>query len=220
MRLTSLSAGLFSIAFALPGCNSLQGNVTIGAVGATALGSSMVTHEVEQIYYFGVFDPQDQVPPEVYRVRVHGQASAISFAKFASGWVPASVIDSLSSHVGFDKDSAVAKVSGAPDDSKATLQTGRRLVMFGPEGFREAPKDHRLVVVMGSDPSAFFSAIDQSLGLVAEAIGSQRNDALVRTLFEQLVKTKSESDRLADLARDLAIDLPAQPVQVVSGATP
>ena len=42
-------------------------------------------------------------------------------------------------------------------------------MMFGPEGFREAPANHRLVVVMGADPSAFFEAVDQTLGVIAQA---------------------------------------------------
>ena len=38
----------------------------------------------------------EQVPPSVYRVRVKGQASFLSATKFASGWVPADLVDSLS----------------------------------------------------------------------------------------------------------------------------
>jgi hypothetical protein len=175
-----------------------------------------MTSEIEQIYYLGVLDPQDQVPPEIYRVRVHGQASFIGLTKFASGWVPAQAIDSLSSTVQFDKDSRQAKITPASADERAVLQTGRRLVMFGPEGFREAPKDHRLVVVMGSDPEGFFEAIDQSLGIVAQAQNDQRNDTLTRQLFEQLVVLKSERERLGELAKDVDIELPPTRV-VVSG---
>jgi hypothetical protein len=34
---------------------------------------------------------------------MHGQASFISFAKFASGWVPAGLVDSLGSNISFNK---------------------------------------------------------------------------------------------------------------------
>lgn len=190
-------------------CGTLQGSIALGAIGATALGASTVTTEIEQTYYLGVFDPQDQLPPEVYRVRVHGQASFIGFTRFASGWVPAEVVDSLGSQIGFEKGSTQLKITPAAADHQSTPQPGRRLVMFGPEGFREAPKGHRLVVVMGSDPEAFFSAIDQSLGVVAQVMNEQRNDALARTLFEQLVLVKSQRERLADLAKDVTVELAA-----------
>src|SRR5437879_5604100 len=73
----------------LSGCASPAGTYALGAVGATVLGAQSPNNEIEVIYYLGVFDPQDQLPPTVYRVRVHGQASFISLTKFASGWVRA-----------------------------------------------------------------------------------------------------------------------------------
>ena len=94
------------------------------------------TSEIQQVYYLGVFDPLEQVPPTVYRVTVHGQASAISAMRFASGWVPAHLIDSLQSRVTQDMDSGDVGVSGGENLSR--IKTGRRLIQFGPEGFREA----------------------------------------------------------------------------------
>lgn len=53
-------------------------------MGTTLLGARTPANEIEQIYYLGVFDPQEQLEPMVYRVRVHGQASPISGMKFGS----------------------------------------------------------------------------------------------------------------------------------------
>ena len=72
--------------------------------------------------------------------------------------------------------------------------------MFGPEGFRKAPKDHRLVVVMGADPSAFFEAVDQTLGVIAQATQGVASSKLRDTLFEELIRVKSERQKLNDLA--------------------
>ena len=72
--------------------------------------------------------------------------------------------------------------SSEPSDAKDTSAlSGRRLMMFGPEGFREAPRNHRLVVVMGSSPEKFFSAVDEALGhldrVPAPLVGEQVPDA-------------------------------------------
>jgi hypothetical protein len=82
------------------------------------------------------------------------------------------------------------------------------LMVFGPEGFREAPKDHRLVIVMGTSPENFFNAIDSSLGVISQAQEKQRNDALEQPLFKALLATKGERERLQDLRKDIEIDLP------------
>src|SRR5262245_33562546 len=75
---------------------------TAGLVaGVTVAGGRSPGQEIEQVYYLGVFDPQDQVPPSVYRVTVHGQASVLGLTKFASGWVPADIADSLNTQIGY-----------------------------------------------------------------------------------------------------------------------
>jgi hypothetical protein len=59
--------------------------------------------------------------------------------------------------------------------------------MFGPEGFREAPRDHRLVIVMGSSPQKFFSAVDSALGLVASVTQGQGDGpAIEKALWEDM----------------------------------
>lgn len=198
-----------SVCFALAACETIEGTVTLGTIGATLLGAQAPTQEIEQIYYVGVFDPQEQLPPEVYRIRVHGQASFISLMKFGSGWVRADLIDSLGTTVGFNEETNAIEVKKSGDDDVFdNLKTGRRLVMFGPEGFREAPADHRLVIVMGSSPENFFKAIDQSLSVVSEVREERRNAALDRALFEALTRLRSERQRLAELAKDIDADLP------------
>jgi hypothetical protein len=172
------------------------------------LGAGRPSSEVEQIYYIGVFDPQEQVPPEMYRVRVHGQASAISSMSFASGWVHASLIDSLGTSIRTDMESGLTSITrGESPEEFKPFKTGRRMMMVGPEGFREAPKDHRLVIVMGASPEKYFQAIDESLGAVSEVIAEQRSAALSQELFEALYKLKSEHDRLNDLEMDIATGL-------------
>lgn len=198
-------------------CSSLAACSTeeiIGSmIGATILGANSPSQEIQQIYYLGAFDPQGQLPPTVYRIRVHGQASFISFMRFASGWVPAQFIDSLSSDVKFgaEKTAGIGIDAGA-SDKLSELTTGRRLMLFGPEGFREAPRNHRLVVVMGTSPDDFFNAIDQSLGTIAQlrAAQKQRDDAdtmergqLDRDLFKALAHVKDQRNQLEALRREI-----------------
>lgn len=174
----------------------------LALLGTGVAGVSPSSH-LEQVYYLGVFDPQEQLPSTIYRVRVRGQGSALNFTRYASGWVRADLIDSLSTVAKFktkDLDSGV-EVTAAQSETNALA--GRRLVLFGPEGFREAPKDHRLVVVMGSSPEKFFSAVDQALGNVAAATQGTSGPDLERGLFSEILRLKSELERLEDLRADI-----------------
>ncbi|WP_299623797.1 hypothetical protein [Pelagibius sp.] len=193
----------------LTACDSTTDTIALTAgiaVGTTVVGANIPGQEIEQIYYLGVFDPQEQVPPTIYRVRVHGQASVYSSVKFASGWVPAQVIDSLSSHVGFavnDPSKPGVQIEPGKPNDIAKLTPGRRLIQFGPEGFRESPKDHRLVIVMGGSPEAFFQAIDEALGSVGGAIQARQDADLKGELFKALVLLRAQRDRLDDLSREV-----------------
>ena len=202
--------GLPLILAGLSACGDATENLVLGTVGVTLLGAQAPSHEIEQIYYLGVFDPQDQLPPQVYRVRVHGQASFISFVNFASGWVPADLIDSLGTQISFDKATGGIDIKKPGQGETASLKTGRRLVLFGPEGFREAPANHRLVIVMGSSPEGFFKAIDSALGTVAGALEEQRATGLNRELFAALIQITNERERLNELDKDVALELPEQ----------
>jgi hypothetical protein len=153
------------------GCNTPGKTAALTAgvvVGATVVGANSPANELEQVYYLGVFDPNEQLPTSIYRVRVHGQSSAISSIRFASGWVPAKLVDSLSDQVSLDPNSSSpANIVAAINNQEANLQTNRRLWVFGPEGFRVVPEDYRLTIVMSADPSQYFAAIDQMLGITA-----------------------------------------------------
>lgn len=199
-QLIGLSAILVFLGIA-SGC-STEG--TLGAViGTTIVGGTTPSNQIEQIYYLGVFDPREQIDPTVYRVIVRGQASAISTMKFGSGWVPARLVDSLSTHISF-KDGKI-DIADTNDTNRTTLTTGRRLMLFGPEGFREAPKDSRLAIVMGSSPEDFFNAIDTVLGTVSQAQDAQRNTKLKKKLFEALLNVKNEKERLGDLDTEIKV---------------
>jgi hypothetical protein len=190
--------GVFSLAasFGLVGCATpaaTAGAIAAGVVGVTLTGAVSPGHEIEQIYYLGVFDPQDQLPPQVYRLVVHGQASAISGVKFGSGWVPASIIDSLSGHLEYNVNTNGSGLTITRDEDTAShLQVGRRLVQFGPEGFRVVPKDYRLVILMGHSPKAFFEAVDKTLGSLSGASLAQNNLELERDLLKMTIQLDSE----------------------------
>jgi hypothetical protein len=147
------------------GCHTAAETAGLVA-GATATGAISPANEIEQVYYVGTFDPEEQLPPQVYRLRVHGQSSAISGDSFASGWVPAKLIDSLSGRVTLDPYGGSGPVITGPSSAdEVNLNVGRRMWMFGPEGFRVAPADYRLAIVMSADPSKYFDAMDQMLGI-------------------------------------------------------
>jgi hypothetical protein len=195
------------------GCGSPeQIATTAGSVIVTSMvaGSGMPSHEIEQVYYLGVYDPQEQVPPSVYRVTVRGQASAISAMRFGSGWVPAGLVDSLTGQLAFDANGKI-KVDKPADGELAALETGRRLVLFGPEGFRPAPRGHRLVIVMGATPEAFFNAVDDALGSLANAQREERHSQLKTDVIKVLGALRGQRERLADLEVELKAEEKEQP---------
>ncbi|HYC76791.1 MAG TPA: hypothetical protein VEI02_04095 [Planctomycetota bacterium] len=180
--------------------------VATGAVlGTVALGRTP-SHDLEQIYYLGVFDPMEQVPPTLYRVIVRGQASAMSNVKYASGWVPSAVVDTLQTRMFFDPQTGDLQIKGG-QAGDVGIKPDRRMFMFGPEGFREAPMDHRLVIVMGADPSAYFEAVDSVLGGLAteraeSRAASKANNALV---FDRMRSIVRQQERVEGLKRELRI---------------
>jgi len=201
----------------LGGCADIAvRNSAIGVAAVVQAGRTPTT-AINQVYYLGVFDPQDQLPPTIYRVRVNGQASALSETKFASGWVRADLVDSLSGRVDMPSDTTQPAGQATGDDSKPGVKverekgllTGRRLMMFGPEGFREAPRDHRLVVVMGADPSAFFTAVDEALGTVASVTqGTNAGPAIEKALWTDLARVRLQGQRMGLLSESVANDIP------------
>jgi len=147
-------------------------------------------------------------------VRVNGQSSMLSETKFASGWVRADLVDSLSGRVELPSDAPRtpddADKAGVTVEREKGLLTGRRLMMFGPEGFREAPRDHRLVVVMGADPSAFFAAVDEALGTVASVTqGTNAGPAIEKALWTDLARVRLQVQRMGILSDSVGNDIPA-----------
>ena len=191
--------------FLLGGCNTLEGKVAAGAWGATAALAQAPAHEVEQIHYIGVFDPHEQVPPSVYRVRVRGQASFMSRTNFASGWVHASLVDSLGTNMSFNNETGSWNVSKVEERETTKLKTGRRQMLFGPLGFREQPADHRLCIVMGANPDEWFRAMDEALGVVADAVSERRVGELKSDVFDQITTAKQEQKALESLETSITV---------------
>ncbi len=194
-------AVLLCAATASLGCSSFTATVAGVAVGTTLAGAYTPAHGIEQIYYLGTFDRQGQLPPQFYRLTVRGQASIISNMRFGSGWVRAEVIDAIE---GWSPAGSDAEGGGEVD-----LKEGRALVQYGPEGFREAPRDHRLVIVMGGDPSAFFKAMDMSLGNVARVQSIQRQSAFSQAIFAEYVALNRQHDRLVALQHQIETSVEA-----------
>lgn len=210
LRAACGAGALAALAASAPGCGNAPANIALGTVAVAAVGGYSPEQEIEQVYYLGIFDPHEQVEPQqVYRLTVHGQASFISRMKFGSGWVPASLIDSLNTSASIGSDSDRPTLQTAGKEPLATLKTGRRLVLFGPEGFREAPADYRLVIVMGASPEAFFKAIDTSIGTISQVRREQSNPDVVRQLVQAREQLSTEQQRLSDLSADVTSDLPA-----------
>jgi hypothetical protein len=198
IRLVGAGALLFLLAAI--GCSS-PGR-TNNAILSTGLAIATFTPnaEIEQIYYLGVIDPIEQVPEAIYRVRVRGQASAMSETKFASGWVPAWTIDALngqSSGVDAAKNRWLQQRCDKPETCIPTV--GRGLVQFGPEGFREAPRDHRLVIVMGADPSKFFQAIDKTLATISDVKLDKQNAGIRKEMNAALSQLREDQVGLKEI---------------------
>lgn len=178
---------------ACSGLSVVHRNQLVGA--GLAQGLSMLPNgDLEQTYYLGSFDPQDQVPPAVYRIRVRGQSSVLSAFRFASSWVPAEIVDSLTGSI------AISTRDGNLDVRKdgpvEGIATGRGLVLFGPEGFREAPRNHRLVIVMGSSPETVEQAFASALGTVARVRSGESTVAMDRSIIELLSDLGREKQQL------------------------
>ncbi len=200
------------VSLTLSGCTTVE--LLVGGIvgGTTAYFSRSPGNEIEQTYYLGAFDPNEQIAPTVYRVRVHGQASSLSFTKFASGWIKSDLIDSLGTNIDFNGQNGGINVDSSGQAALSSLSPEKRLILFGPEGFREAPKDHRLVIVMGSSPESFFKAVDQSLGIISEVKAQTMSEGLSRRLFEALHEMESEQEYLNSLKKDIDAELPESTV--------
>ena len=194
-RKPTLIALALAFAATLDGCASVAGEAAL-TVATIGIGAVAKGHDIQQTYYLGVFDPQEQLPTSLYRITVRGEASVVNSVKFASGWVDARLVDSLETRIQFD---AKGEVSLGDAKGKVTLKTGRPLWVFGPEGFREAPREHRLVVVMGSDPSAFFQAVDDTLGELNLAANWDRDNDVSASALDLLKLIDTQQTEVREL---------------------
>lgn len=195
-----LSPYLFciSLCLILSSCGTPE-TVVGSAIGITAFGGRSPGHELQQVYYLGAFDPLEQLPPLMYRITVFGQASVLSSVKFSSGWVRSELIDSLNTQIEYEDGAGGMKISRIGDEELSGLNPSRRLYLFGPEGFREAPKDHRLVIVMGSSPQKFFEAVDQTLSIYARSEYEEQNTELIQKIFAIRNGLMNQQQRLNDI---------------------
>jgi hypothetical protein len=185
---------------------ALTAGVMAGGIATSGVTPS---HELEQIYYLGIFDPDEQPPRSVYRLRVHGQSSPINRTRFASGWVPAKLIDALGSQVALSPEAQVGpNIQAAAAGQEVSLEIGRRMVAFGPEGTRPVPAGYRLVIVMGADPSKFFDAVDRALGNTSPATSKESQMAIQVKLFSEFQALISSRQKLDALKLQEATDLP------------
>ncbi len=196
VRLTLLALAVPAL---LQGC-AIEHVATRNSLTAATVATLAATPnaDIEQTYYLGSFDPQDQVPPAIYRIRVRGQSSVLNRTRFASSWVPAEVVDALTGSISF-KDKSSLDVQATGTAGAKGLDVGRGMIMFGPEGFREAPRNHRLVIVMGSDPEQVEQAFASALGTVASVKFGQGGAAVNDAVMDLLLKLADEKDSLRQL---------------------
>jgi hypothetical protein len=145
MTITAIVTAIV-VYFGAYGC--AEAGIAAGAGTGVLLAARAPAQDFEQIYYLGVLDYSQQLPMTVYRVTVRGQSSAFSNIRFASGWLQAEFVDVLGTDVNEAHNKEPELLNGSD----------RRLVLLGPEGFRTAPTNYRLVITMGSKPSAIFEA--------------------------------------------------------------
>ncbi len=152
----------------------------LSIVGPLILGAC-VSQDFRQVYYLGVYDPNEDVTQQLYRVSIQGDTAWYSTVKYASGWAPAEAVDALTGTL--TQDQAGVRLSGEGRDVR--LPPGRSLMLYGPEGFRIVPQDHRLVLVMSSDPSEFFKQVQLIAGAKVEADLSGEREVLLELLQEE-----------------------------------
>ena len=200
--LVALPGSALAISALLGGCGGMTVAQTNSVIAGSGFGAGALTPsgDLEQTYYLGSFDPRGQLPPSIYRIRVRGQASALTATRFASSWVPAEVVDSLTGTVSNEAGRRDPTVTSDANSRSSLADAGRALVMFGPEGFREAPRNHRLVVIMGANPDAVENAFASALGTVASVKFGTRGSGLERNSFSLLLELSREREELKALA--------------------
>ncbi len=187
---------LLLLATLASGCSTVaHTNQAIALAGTVGL-SLTPSFDLEQTYYLGSFDPAGQLPPTLYRIRVRGQSSILNNTKFASSWVPAEVVDALTGSAQLDVKSGKVTIESDTAHANNINESGRRLIQFGPEGFRSAPKNHRLVILMGASPETVEQAFSQALGTVAMAASGASGNAVDRDALKALLDMGRDKAKL------------------------
>jgi hypothetical protein len=186
-----------SVCWGMTGCMGLPvpERNSSAALGLAVMAVNPST-DIEQVYYLGSFDPRGQFPPSIYRIRVRGQSSILNSTRFASSWVPAEVVDALTGQIGIDPKNGKVSIEQNPSVRASLSDAGRGLLMFGPEGVREAPRGHRLVVIMGASPETVEQAFASALGTVAQVKFGVSGSALDKDLFALLLELGQEREQL------------------------
>lgn len=151
-----------------------------------------VPTRIHTIHYLGVFDPQDQVPPELYRIDISGRAGAFSNVKYGSGWVPARQADLLVQDIRPDDQ---GRISVTGDETRTVSVTPRRRFFeIGPFAVATEPDDGRFVVVMSADPDYFFKKIGMltRFGKDDSALATART-ALINKVQEKRIAANRDS---------------------------
>jgi hypothetical protein len=173
----------------------------LGVLASVAVLASCAS-TVKETFYVGRFDPLTQLPEELYRFRLKGSSGCLSSVRFASGWLPAEMVDPLDTQLTISPKGKVG-VDAGDENNKAHVEAYRTMRLFGPEGFVEVPKDFRLCVIMGSDPGEFFrmstallSAKDTSslLGAGAEEMSLARKKGI-----DELARIEAELEKVENV---------------------
>lgn len=140
-----------------------------------------------EYYYLGIYDAQEQLPQEMYRFRLAGYGNPFTKVKFASGWLPAAMVDPIDSDLSFgSNDGKVSYSSTAGDGARSTFKSFRPFYIFGPEGFRKAPQDHRLCIIMSANPEKIFQMAERFAGRKDESVVRNEQTASFNVTKRQL----------------------------------
>ena len=91
------------------------------------------------------------------------------------------------------------KIERDADSNFNINDSGRRLMQFGPEGFRSAPKGHRLVILMGSSPEKVEQAFSTALGTVALAANGASGSTVDRDALKALLDMGRDKAQLQSI---------------------
>jgi hypothetical protein len=180
------------------------------ALVLASLAAACRSTEVTTTQYLAVFDPQQQVTQELYRVRIHGEAAWYSDTDFATGWVPSGVADLVEnsfSPVRNENGGTGVSYSKSPDGKppEPITRASRQFYEVGPAGVSTSPQDHRFVVVMGANPDQFFKKMGLLTTMGKDPDGASLNGRLTLALdlADDLAEIGEGLDEVAEARKAL-----------------